>query len=336
MYDKRKSRPYNNLVSKYGNIREMEKKVRSSQSYARWVERNKAVACYGCNATENLECHHVPDLYSVILGLWKIFGNEEEAVSHAISMHDDDRVENITFCSECHGKKHPGRSSATKYRYKIAADNWTTIPRKIGFPFCHSTVAMTKHSVGLVGFQTLLAIGWYVLNGHTESKMLCLNRRRVAELIGKSAGTSFNRSFNNAIRSLSGLGILNAAHQNMNDVELHLSPDYLNRLRENPWFMPMDEVKTSNMCSLTLRWFLGTQSNVRTYKIGLDKLKTHLGITVRNDSMAVKAIRRACEEISWVKFGIHDGMCSFVISRRGATPIFQLRQVLNDSIEQAT
>lgn len=153
-------------------------------------------------------------------------------------------------------------------------------------------------------------------------------------MLGKNPGTSFNASLDEALKSLSQLGFVLGVHRAGNNVEVHLSKEYLKRLGENPWFMPLDDAKTSSMCVLTLKWFLGTQSNRRTYSIGLDKLKTHLGMTVRNRAMASKAVRKACGQIRWAKVEIGKGMCKFSLSRRGATPVFSLRKLLRDSLEQ--
>ena len=300
-------------------------------AYRAWVDRNKAAACFGCGSVSGLECHHVVELYPILAGLWKLYGNEHDVLSHALAMHGDDRVENVTLCAACHAKRHPGRSNP-EFDSSVRVDNWTVVPRNLKHPFSHSVATSTGFSLGLVGFQVLLGIGWYVLNGHASSRIVEVNRRRLAELLGKAPGTSFNKSLDEALDSLSGLGTVIGVHRDGNDLELHLSSEYLEELTANPWFMPLDDVKTSNMCVLTLRWFLGTQSNRKTYKIGLDKLKTHLGITVRNPSMAAKAVRKACSRISWAKLEVSKGMCQFSISRKGATPVHSLRNILSDSV----
>lgn len=324
---------YNERVNKYGHIRELERKIRASVVYAEWVVRNKAAACLFCGGMDKLECHHVVDLYHVVLGLWKLYGGENDVLSHARAMHQNDQCDSVTLCNACHAKRHPGRSMQA-YDPSVRTDNWTAVTRHIGFPFRHSTAVRTSTSLGLVGLQTLLALGWYVLNGHLESRMVEINRRNLARMLGKSPGTSFNGSLKDAMETLQRLGVVLGSHRDGNRLEVHLSQDYLEQLGENPWFIPLDDVATSSMCVLTLKWFLGTQSNRRTYRIGLDKLKTHLGMTIRNNAMAARAIRKACTRIRWAKVDVKRGMCVFALRRRGATPVFSLRKTLKDSLEQ--
>jgi len=49
--------------------------------------------------------------------------------------------------------------------------------------------------------------------------------------------------------------------------------------------------------------------------------------------MAAKAIRESCELIKWADVEIESGMCSFELKKRGAVPIFSLRQILADSVD---
>jgi len=118
-------------------------------------------------------------------------------------------------------------------------------------------------------------------------------------------------------------------------MEIHLSKSYMAGLLENPWFLPLNDIRASQMCVLALKWFLGMQSNRKHYKIHLSKLMNHLGISTKNDRMAAKAIREACDKISWLSVKIAKRMCAFEIKRRGATPVFSLRQILTDSIHNS-
>jgi len=131
------------------------------------------------------------------------------------------------------------------------------------------------------------------------------------------------------------LNILLGTFTSGNDVEIHLSPDYLDSLSENPWFFPLRDVPCSKMSVLSLRLFLSNQGKHRTYKIGIDKLKTNLHIRGSSRSRVVKQIKSACEQISWATMTYEDKMCSFEIERRGAVPIYSLRRILDDSLEQA-
>jgi hypothetical protein len=196
---------------------------------------------------------------------------------------------------------------------------------------CHST-AKPQGSLGLIGLQTLLGIGWYVLTGHMDCRIINIHRRRFAELLGKPPCTSFNRSLDGALRDLEYLNVITASHRKDNDIELHIAEEYLVALTASPWFMPLNDIKANRVCSLALQWWLGMQSNRKSYKIGLDKLCNHIGITNKSASQAAKAIRAASEAVPWLKVDIEKGMCRFEINRRGATPIFSLRQILDDSI----
>jgi hypothetical protein len=308
----------------------IERRIRLSKSYHDWVTRNKAPACLCCGETSRLQCHHVIDLYHIIFGLWKLYGDAEKVYAHAIAMHDDDRCDSATLCDKCHAKRHPGRSSPPTSQIRI--EPWTALPRNFKVHFCQSNASKPAGHLGLIGFQTLLGIGWYILNGHLDARMLKFNRRRFAELIEKTPSSSFNRSLDAALVDLKVAGVLLGTHRSYNDVELHLSEEYLDMMNENPWFMSLDDAKTSKPCVLALKWFLGMQSKKTIYRISLEKLMVHIGIQTVAPQMAVKAIRRACKGISWVGVSVDKGMCTFALKRRGSMPVLSLRQVLNDAI----
>jgi hypothetical protein len=284
-----------------------------------------------CEATEHLECHHVIELYHIVLGLWKLYGDAEQVFQHALMLHNDDKCESVTLCNDCHGKAHPGRTAPTNQ--KIRTEIWTVIPRRFPVKLAHST-AHSRDTIGLIGFQTVLGIGWHILNGDMESRIIEFNRRRFAELLDKEPCTSFNNSLEEAIRDLHRIHVIVASHRRGNNIEIHLSANYLQLLRENPWFMSVEDAKASQMCVLALKWFIGMQSNRKHYRIALNKLVVHIGITTKAPSMVAKAIRGACEKISWLSVEIEKGMCSFTIKRKGATPVFSLRQIFEDSLQQ--
>jgi hypothetical protein len=319
-------------MGNYTLLKDMERRIRLSKSYDNWVRRNKAANCIACNATEHLECHHVVDLYSILNGLWKFYGNAEQVYAHAIAMHDNDRCESATLCNACHGKHHVLR--VLRPSKTIRTNIWTAYPRNLDIQIAQSNLNKIKGSLGLVSFQTLLGIGWYILNGHFESKMITFNRRRFAELIGKKPSTSFNKSFHQALIDLKFIGVLAESHISGNNVELHLADEYLNMLAENPWFMSLEDVQTSKPCVLALKWFLGVQSNRTLYSISLDKLMGHIGIRTSAPQMAVQALRMACKHIGWARVRVDKGLCSFVLKKRGSTPIFSLRPCLQDAIEK--
>jgi len=318
-------------MGQYSKLKILEARIRASKPYDDWVLRHKAAFCLRCNSRDHLECHHTVELYHIVLGLWKLYGDEDHVYQHVLSMHSEDMCESATLCEECHKKIHPGRQPQPAGNTRT--EEWSAIPRNITFRLAHSTRDTRPNALGLIAVQTLFAIGWYILNGKMDSRILELNRRKLAKVIGKTPSTSFNKSLTRALEALESNGILLASHSAGNDIELHIAPDYLESLTNNPWFVPLSDVRTSRMCVLALKWFLGMQSRRKHYKIGLDKLCGHLGITTTHQPMAAKAIREACELIQWADVEIESGMCSFALKKRGSVPIFSLRQVLVDSID---
>jgi hypothetical protein len=167
----------------------------------------------------------------------------------------------------------------------------------------------------------------------------------MAKLIGKKPGTSFNKSLDEALKSLEDYGIILGWARTGNDVEAHLSESYLSMLADNPWFMPLKDIPATNMCVLALKWFLRMSSQRRRYSIGVEKLRKHLGMTVKRPWAVSKALLKACEHIPWVELeiekvvapepGADTRMCRFTIRKGKATPIHSLRRQLDDSVEQA-
>lgn len=310
-------------------IKGLERRLRSMKTYADWVSRNRAAWCFQCNGDQDLECHHIVTLYHILLGLWKLYGDREEVLRHAESMHQDDRVECVTLCSKCHGNRHPGRI-ASKSATEIRGNDWVAVPRNWWFGVSHST--KDTDGLGLVALQTMFGLGWYILNGRMEGRMVTFNRRRFAELIGKTPGTSFANSFDSACNSLQAVDILAAYHLDKNDVELHISPDYIQNLVKNPWFFSLNEIPSGSMCELMLRWFLSHQSRRRTYPISLAKLASNLGIRESKPSKRLRMVEKACDTIPWAKMTHDDGQCQFEIKKRSAIPIFTLREMLNDCL----
>ena len=136
-----------------------------------------------------------------------------------------------------------------------------------------------------------------------------------------------------ALKQLQSADILSGHHRRENNIELHISQDYLKMMGENPWFVPMGDIKTSSMCVLCLRWFLGMQCRRRTYNIGLDKLKGHIGMRIQDRTMAIRTLQRAVEQIPWLKMSDGSSLC-FTISSRPPSPVRSLRVILEDSLDQ--
>jgi hypothetical protein len=313
----------------------LERRVRSSKVYQDWVRRNRSAWCFCCDSDEGLACHHTTSLYHILLGLWNLYGDISEVFSHSLAMHQDDRVDCVTLCSGCHKKRHPGRIAATSPA-NLQVQDWTTIPRVFWFDLSYSTKDDNPKSLSLIGMQVLFGLGWYILNGKMESRIIELNRRRFAEILGKKPGSSFNKSFDNACASLERIDVLAGKHINGNKVEVHISPTYTERLLCNPWFFPIEGVHTNNLLTLMLRWSLSHQGGRKFYRISLDKLRIGFGIKTDRPSMVLSSLQRACESTSWVgmKYEKDLGMCHFEMRRRMSIPIFTLRDVLFDCLGQ--
>jgi hypothetical protein len=311
-------------------IKEVVRRLRATVEYESWVQRNLATNCLSCNATEQLQVHHIVELRYVVTGLWRLYGDWTAVFEHAASMHTDDRCEGVTLCEECHNKLHPGRSTVSMARRPLQVATWTVTPRTLSLPFRAARKGHSDASVGLIGFQTLFGFGWYILNGHLDvgPRMLEFNRRRFAELLGKRPGSSFNDSFETALRQLHNAGVILGHAIITNDVEVHLSPDYLRALADNPWFIPLNEVATSRMLTLLLRWHLSFQGGRNTYRISGEKLAQHLHIETHTPAWWEHAVTTATEGIPWAIVSWRKGIAQFKLTKRGAVPIHSLRSML--------
>jgi len=317
------------------NLKNLERRIRASLEYAEWVKRNKSAACFCCESETNLECHHIPELYVTLSALWKLYDDGDAVVEHAKAMHEKDQFSSVTLCKTCHKKKHPGQAAYAIAKGTIRTELWIAFPRNLSVPFTLSTVIRPKHALGLLAFQTLLGLGWYILNGHLDSRIVEFHSSRFASLLGKKPSSSFKRGLEEALKTLTRVGILTAYSHSDGMVEVHFSKDYLKALEENPWFISLDDIQTNNMSVLVLRWWLNFQNNRRVYTISLDKLKSHIGMTIQHPGMAQKTLLKACKGVGWATLSIKNGMCSFTLKNRGAMPVFSLRQILQDSLSKA-
>jgi len=314
-------------------LRDLDRRIRASLAYSEWVKRHRGLACIKCQTTENLEVHHMIELYHVILGLWKFYGDIEETFNHAIAYHENDLLEGYSLCVECHKKRHPGRTPASASK-QVNTDTWSVIPRMLK-PIPNHSKMERPGTIGLIAYQTILGIGWGLMNGHVENRIYTIHRCRFANLLGKRAGTSFYASLDEALNQIQSIGIINGHHRHGHEIEIHLSSEYLGMMKENPWFVPMNEIKTNSMCVLCLRLWLGMQCGKANYFIGLDKLKPHIGVTTRESYRSLLAIKKAMKQIPWAKMKVEDPSLHFVFSGRPPTPIRALRTILDDCLEQA-
>lgn len=312
--------------------RKIEHRVRSSMEYHTWVEANLGPACVNCDATEHLKVHHVVSLYHVLLGLWRLYGDVETVVRHAIAMHADNICEGVTLCDRCHDLVHPGKR-VKEAEADVRIENWTVLPRHLPGPFLHHPSMADKHGMTLLATQTLAAIGWYVLNGRLKSRILEFNSRSLALLLGKTPGTSWSHGLSRALDTMEQLQMIVGWHMAVSEVEVHISKDYLEALW-SPWFVGMRDIRTSKMPVLALRWVLGLQSNRRVFRIGPKKLATWMGLTTQKPSFVVPCVERSCREIPWATCEYDGKNIVFRITRRGAVPIWTLRSTLTDAIRE--
>jgi hypothetical protein len=322
-------------MSRHSEIKDIEHRVRSSMTYHLWKDQNLSLACINCDSTEELQVHHVVELYHIILGLWKLYGDADDAVAHALAMHADDKCESVTLCKKCHEKLHPGKR-ISKSKKKIRIENWTTLPRVLPNKLVNHR--SNEDGITLIGIQLLAGIGWHILNGKMDSKIVEFKASQICKLIGKnSAGTSFNKSFIRAMTDLKKSKVINAYHRSGPDIEIHMSQEYLKQLSDLPWFMSIDDVKTNKMPVFALKWFLGLQSGRRNYKIGKDKLIAHMSIKTSTPSFVLKSVKNACDEIPWATCD-YDGkqFFTFRLKQRGAVPIWTLRSTLRESIQEGS
>ena len=317
-------------------IRETEHRVRASKAYADWVSRNKSHSCVTCDSSDDLEHHHIIDLYHILLGLYKFYGDWESTFKHAVAMHESDLTEGVTLCSTCHEKRHPGRIISNQDAPDPESVHlWTVTPRTLAAPFSQRQERQPD-SICLIDFQLLFATGWYVLNKQCRSRIIQTTSSKLAKLLKKQNGTSWRASLTRSAESLRQIGYINAYHIDPNkNAELHVSHEYLDALNEQPWFFPLEEVPSPNMLALTLKWFLSCVSNRSRYAIGIHKLAGHLGANDRMDKFGKRVIE-ACGPIRWVNCRIDARQIArFTLRKRGAVPVHSMRLLLKEAIKES-
>ena len=319
-------------MKRYSQVRSVARRVRASMQYARWVERNRSTVCIRCGSSDDLKVHHLVELYHILLGLWKFYGEWEAVFHHAIAMHDDNRCEGVTLCDKCHGIIHPGRVvTITKENLHLA--DWCAVPRNLDIRFALGAKGRSKGKVGLLGFQTIFGLGWNIMNGY-GNRIVDFNWWRFAELVGKKPSTSFCLGLGIALDSLVDAKVVNAWAKTGSDVEVHLTKEYVDALNENPWFVPLSDVRTSRMTVLVLRWLLSFQANRSSYVIGQDKLMNHMQITTRTPAFVHRCVKEVVKEISWVTVEEEGDNFRFKFKNRGIVPIHSLRASLFQTLAE--
>jgi len=316
---------------------EIERRTRASVAYAGWVERNRHPACLICDREDDLVVHHVVDLRAVIVGVLRLHPDPDDALAHAVAMHDDDSCEGVTLCVACHDRLHAGgRPRGAPSRKALASVvAWTAAPRVLWSPFLAGSRSEGR-GLRLTAFQTLLGIGWHALNGHVdpEARMVEFHKRRFAELVGKSPGTSWGRSLSRALEDLVSEDYLLGSAVCGNDVEAHLSPRYVEALSSSPWFFPLELARAPSCVALALAWHLSHQGRRRSHRIGVGKLARKVGLGSMARSRAVPSILRACGWVPFAEASERRGVFEFRLRASGTVPIHSLRESLWDSLRR--
>ncbi len=314
-------------------------RIRASLAYSRWVQRNKQDKCYCCASEDNLECHHVVQLYHSLLGAYKIFGDWGEAGQYVVQMHDEDNVgPAITLCQECHRRAHPWLGSLL-FKQKVstnkeAAKFWTFFHRNYNFKFAQSTSRRKEGEIGLLTLQILLGLNWYILNGYMDSRILKINPRNFAKILGKDYGTSFLRSFYRGLSELQKMDMLAGYTTNNSKLcEIYVSEDYLKQSMENPWFMPLDDIQTHKMSVLSLRMVLRCHNGKKSVVFALQRIQTLLNI--QSTQSVLKMLPVASKAVPVASFRVTKEFVMFKLKKnKSKVPIHSLRHFLSDALTQ--
>jgi hypothetical protein len=319
---------------RYQMIKDVERRIRASIQYSRWVDKNRATSCIRCGALDGLEVHHMVELYHIILGLWKFYGDWDVVLSHALLTHDTNKYEGVTICSKCHELLHPGRTIAYS-KDDVRVTDWIVMPRKLDFKFSIGTKNVDPDSIGLLGLQTLCGIGWHILNGYMSSNEIVFNWRRFAEVVGKVPSTSFNNGFEIALESLVKNNVIEAFSRNDKEVKIRLTPNFKSMLQINPWFISIEDIKTSRMVVLLLRILLSFHGNKQNYLIMKDKLASYLQMETTTPAFINKSVLSAVDEIPWTEVKDEGDKFKFSLKKRGAIPVYSLRSCLSHALTLA-
>jgi len=314
-------------------LKEILRQVRASKAYLGWVERHKTVKCYSCGGEENLDCHHLISLWHTALGVHKLFNDYVTTKDYLMQLHDNDEVgPAFTFCRECHTKKHP--MSAEFYLDRpIAKEDmkaWTFFYRNYKFKWAH-TPLRKNGEMGLLTLQTHLGINWHILNGHMDDRMVVFDPHDFAKLIGKRHGTSFMGSFERSLKELVFMGcIADFMLIDKQTCEVHIPQNYLRETARNPWFMSINEAKTSRMLVLVLKMILGFYSGKNRVQMPVEKLARFLNIHTRG--YLEKHLGEICQEIDWASGKVEKGTAKFRLKKRDMVPVHTLRRSLNQQL----
>lgn len=321
--------------------KEIENRIRRSEIYFNWVERNKGQCCCNpdCQSEEYLVVHHQTYLYYLIHTRWKIYRKIEPVVQCILDLHSKDILYTLTFCKKCHEEFHNDKlffKDKPIDKKNIRTDEWVVFPRKLPGEFMHGTKNQSEYGLHLASAQILAGMGWLILAGELDSRMLVFQRVRMARIIGKQPCTSFNRFLEHGLDSLQKLGVVNGWTIVSSKVEVHLSSEYLNHLCDNPWFIGIKDIRTSSLSVFAVRWLLCLQSNRNFYNIGLKKLAGKLNMRTTTPSAVKQVAQKAEKETPWIrKVRFQNNNVMFIMRKKGAIPIWDLRIAARDSINRS-
>jgi len=319
------------------------KEIRSSQAYQEWVLYNKALCCHSCSCQDpdKLELHHNPDFYTLIRNEYRVLRDWMLVKQSVIAKHVNNTVDCITFCQDCHSKFHGGRIDRNSYIRKDAkTELWCVVPRnldKLITRFSYSRKDKDPSALSLIPFQILLGIGWHVINEEMSNKKVVVDIWDFARLIGKRAGTSWRKSFLDSLDSLKILGFLDDYGSNIENsrkFEFTLSRLYIEETRHNPWFLPLISIRTKNMLTLVLTWYLCTKQTKQKHEIYINNLASYLGVLDKRADHLSKRVQYAASSISFLKTielkdGIQGKKFRFMMNmHKESIPIHTLRKKL--------
>jgi hypothetical protein len=321
----------------------IDREIRSTQAYDQWVLYNKALCCHICSCEDpaKLELHHNPDFHTIIRNEYRVLRDWALVKESLIAKHINNTIDCITFCKDCHDKFHGGRINRSSHvRKEAKTELWCVIPRNLDdmiTRFSYSRKDKDPSALGLIPFQILLGIGWHVVNKEVVAKKIAVDIWDFARLIGKKAGTSWHKSFLDGLDSLKVLGFLddyNCSIENSREFTLTLSRLYTEETKLNPWFLPLISIKTKNMLTLVLTWYLCTKQTKQTHEIYVRNLATYLGVMdKRADHLGIR-VQYAANPISLLKTievreGIQGKKFRFTMNMyKESTPIHTLRKKL--------
>jgi hypothetical protein len=317
-------------------LRDIQRRIRSSKTYNNWKLRNKGIACLRCDSEDDLELHHIVSLSTIVKSMDKFYDGDLSIIYEDIlALHDNDSLPCATICKKCHESNERQGTFPSSPKKSYTPDNWCVLPRNLGIPFCHKKSAK---GLNFIPFQILMVLGWYVMNGYMKSRIMRVNITQIARLMNKRQPSCWKKPIMNALKQLRQVGAITNYIVIGKQVEIHMSPTYLENILDTSWFFPLNEVDSPNMLVLTLKWFLSTVRNTayhqkkKRYSIAVQKLMDHLG-TKDTPSRFAKRVVKACEEIKWAKATKDKNLLRFYLRSR-PVPIHALWRVIDEDVKE--